>query len=77
MDVRDAALGHVLALEKEAAGGQRIITAGGARHVNLILISQWFLNSIDHIGAYNWQDWSTCFRSLNINIHPMLMCISL
>ena len=36
VDVRDAALGHVLALEKEAAGGQRIITASGARHVNLV-----------------------------------------
>ena len=30
VDVRDTALGHVLALEKEAAGGQRIITAAGA-----------------------------------------------
>ena len=30
VDVRDTALGHVLALEKEAAGGQRIITASGA-----------------------------------------------
>ena len=37
--MRDTALGHVLALEKEAAGGQRIITSGGTRHVNLILIS--------------------------------------
>ena len=36
VDVRDTALGHVLALEKDAAGGQRIITASGARHVNLI-----------------------------------------
>ena len=30
VDVRDTALGHVLALEKEAAGGERIITASGA-----------------------------------------------
>jgi len=29
VDVRDTALGHVLALEKDAAGGQRIITASG------------------------------------------------
>jgi hypothetical protein len=36
VDVRDAALCHVLALEKDAAGGQRIITASGALHVNLI-----------------------------------------
>ena len=36
VDVRDTALGHVLALEKDAAGGQRIITAAGARQVNLI-----------------------------------------
>ena len=42
-------------------------------HVNLILISQSFLHSIDHIGAYNWQEWSTCFRSLNI--HSMLILI--
>ena len=36
VDVRDTALGHVLALEKDAAGGERIITASGARYVNLI-----------------------------------------
>ena len=36
VDVRDTALGHVLALEKDAAGGQRIVTASGARHANLI-----------------------------------------
>ena len=36
VDVRDTALGHVLALEKDAAGGQRIITTAGARQVNLI-----------------------------------------
>ena len=29
VDVRDAALGHVLALEKEGAGGERIITSAG------------------------------------------------
>jgi nucleoside-diphosphate-sugar epimerase len=33
VDVRDTALGHVLALEKDAAGGQRIITASGACHL--------------------------------------------
>ena len=36
VDVRDTALDHVLALEKDAAGGQRIITASGACYVNLI-----------------------------------------
>ena len=36
VDVRDTALGHVLALEKDAAGGERIITASGAFHVKLI-----------------------------------------
>ena len=37
VDVRDTALGHVLALEKDAAGGERIITSTGTRHdVNLI-----------------------------------------
>jgi len=29
VDVRDAALGHVLALEKTEAGGERIITSEG------------------------------------------------
>jgi nucleoside-diphosphate-sugar epimerase len=29
VDVRDTALGHVLALEKPEAAGQRIITAAG------------------------------------------------
>ena len=38
VDVRDTALGHVLALEKDAAGGQRIITSSGARHVTGNLI---------------------------------------
>jgi hypothetical protein len=37
VDVRDTALGHVLALEKDAAGGQRIIISSGASHVILIL----------------------------------------
>ena len=36
VDVRDTALGHVLALEKGAAGGQRIIVSSGARHVILM-----------------------------------------
>ena len=36
VDVRDTALGHVLALEKDAAGDQRIITASGEQDVNLI-----------------------------------------
>jgi nucleoside-diphosphate-sugar epimerase len=38
VDVRDIALGHVLALEKDAAGGQRIIIVAGARHVTLIYL---------------------------------------
>ena len=38
VDVRDTALGHVLALEKDAAGGQRIITVCGT-HYYVILIS--------------------------------------
>jgi nucleoside-diphosphate-sugar epimerase len=36
VDVRDTALGHVLALEKDAAGGERIITSSGVFYVNLI-----------------------------------------
>ena len=36
VDVRDTALGHVLALEKNAAGCQRIITASGEHYVILI-----------------------------------------
>jgi len=39
VDVRDTALAHVLALEKDAAGGQRIITTAGALHVNSKLSS--------------------------------------
>ena len=34
VDVRDTALAHVLALEKDEAGGQRIITSSGALHAN-------------------------------------------
>jgi nucleoside-diphosphate-sugar epimerase len=36
VDVRDTALGHVLALEKDEAGGERIVTANGTVHINLI-----------------------------------------
>ena len=37
VDVRDTALGHVLALEKDEAGGERIVTAAnGTLHINLI-----------------------------------------
>ena len=36
VDVRDTALGHVLALEKDAAGGQRIFTVCGTLYVILI-----------------------------------------
>ena len=32
-DVRDTALGHVLALEKDAAGGERIFTINGMHFV--------------------------------------------
>ena len=38
VDVRDTALGHVLALEKDAAGGQRIIISSGERRVILIYL---------------------------------------
>ena len=38
----------------EAAGGQRIITSGGTRHVNLIYP---VILTFD-IGGYNWQEWS-------------------
>jgi hypothetical protein len=36
VDVRDTALGHVLALEREAAGGQRIFTVAGTYYDILI-----------------------------------------
>jgi nucleoside-diphosphate-sugar epimerase len=36
VDVRDVALAHVLALEKDAAGGQRIFAMAGARYFILI-----------------------------------------
>jgi hypothetical protein len=35
-DVRDIALAHALALEKDAAAGERIITAAGALYVSPI-----------------------------------------
>jgi len=37
VDVRDTALGHVLALEKPEAGGERIITTEGMRPNSIIL----------------------------------------
>ena len=43
VDVRDAALGHVLALEKDAAGGQRIVVAAGTRHHVILILSSDFL----------------------------------
>ncbi len=39
-DVRDVALGHVLALERPAAGGERIVVAGGERALSLIYYSR-------------------------------------
>ena len=54
VDVRDTALGHVLALEKDAAGGERIITASGALHVNLIYPVTLILTLIE---GFNWQEW--------------------
>ena len=36
VDVRDTALGHVLALERDAAGGQRIFTVTGMHYAILI-----------------------------------------
>ena len=56
MDVRDTALAHVLALEKDEAGGQRIITSCGVFH-GLSLINSVILTNVD-IEGYNWQDWS-------------------
>ena len=38
VDVRDTALGHVLALERAAAGGQRLFTVAGTRYADVILI---------------------------------------
>jgi len=55
VDVRDVALGHVLALEKEAAGGERIINTAGT---SLLLLNSEF--SIYHgtfLGGYIWQEW--------------------
>ena len=40
VDVRDVALGHVLALERPAAGGERIVVAGGERAMSLIYYSR-------------------------------------
>ena len=37
VDVRDTALGHVLAIEKDAAGGQRIFTVGGACYYVILI----------------------------------------
>ena len=54
VDVRDTALGHVLALEIDAAGGQRIITASGTHHANLIYP---VILTFD-IEGFNWQEWS-------------------
>ena len=63
VDVRDTALGHVLALEKEAAGGQRIITASGAFVLfNIYLLLKVILTLID-TGGYNWNEWSMFYTS--------------
>ena len=52
VDVRDTDLGHGISLEKNAAGGQRIITASGEHHVILIY------SVISGIEGYIWQEWS-------------------
>jgi nucleoside-diphosphate-sugar epimerase len=42
VDVRDVALGHVLALEQEHAGGQRYITSNGRFTWNSFRANQFF-----------------------------------
>jgi hypothetical protein len=54
VDVRDVALGHVLALEKDAAGGQRIFTVAGARYFIFDLSSD--SDSYIDIDHFVWQE---------------------
>ena len=54
VDVRDTALGHVLALEKDAAGGQRIFTVTGIYALRHFDLSS---DSYVDIEAFQWQEW--------------------
>lgn len=56
IDVRDLASAHVLALEKDAAGGERIIVSAGMWHVQWDNYSQIDLPCM--LGPHTWQDWS-------------------
>lgn len=66
VDVRDLAEAHVKVLEKEEAGGERIIISSGmwlpieSRHHSLIFSSS---------GSYVWQDWSTSLTLIDIRMH--------
>jgi len=59
VDVRDAALAHVLALQKQEAAGERIIVCSGKSLIgNQVRVR---FKSDDRTGAYNWQEWCMFF----------------
>lgn len=61
-DVRDVALGHVLALERPAAGGERIVVAGGERAFSLMHLRPANMAIAPFSGAYIWQEWRKSFE---------------
>jgi len=69
IDVRDCALGHVLSLEKSAAGGERIIVSAPGmfpEHSYIYLYCPSY--DIMHIDNWTWQDWGNYFPSYIVDI---------
>lgn len=56
VDVRDAALAHILALSTPAAGGERIISAGGEGFHTLTPTVKMGTDTADETETFAWQD---------------------
>ena len=56
VDVRDLAEAHRLALEKEKAGGERIIINAGKHHLPCFDTPTYY----SFLGVFKWQDFSSC-----------------
>jgi hypothetical protein len=66
VDVRDLALAHVLALEKEEAYGQRIIVSAG-EDVKCAHYFQRTFNGIPNLGSFILQDWGMAISCNGVN----------
>jgi hypothetical protein len=67
VDVRDLASAHVAALEKEEAGGQRIIVSAGEDESSLCIICEECFNGIFDLDSFLFQDWGIGITCSGVN----------